>query len=96
MSLAREKIVIFFIGLFAFQNCGAFNISPFVKLAATRSMKQYQNLILMQQKVPIKKTFDLSPTMKTILDQVKELIMLALIAFNKWDTFPYEKKQQRI
>ena len=45
----------------------------------------------MQQKVPIKKTFDLSPTMKTILDQVKELIMLALIDFNKWDTFPFEK-----
>jgi hypothetical protein len=67
--MVKSKIILIFIGLFAIENCLAFNIGPWVKLAAIKS-RNFHKLSKITKQTSIKENLELTPTMKTILNKV--------------------------
>ena len=72
MLTHKTKILVILIGLLTIENCLAFNIGPWVKLAAIKS-RNFHKLSKITKQTSIKENLELTPTMKTILNKVKIL-----------------------
>ena len=71
MLTPKTKFLVILIGLLTMENCLAFNIGPWVKLAAIKS-RNFHKLSKITKQTSIKENLELTPTMKTILNKVDE------------------------
>ena len=69
--------------LLTIENCLAFNIGPWVKLAAIKSMN-FHKLSKITKQTSIKENLELTPTMKTILNKVNSYINFRIILVRKY------------
>ena len=67
--MVKARIIFIVLGLFTTKHCLAFNIGPWVKFAMIKS-RHFHNLSNMTKQTPIEEKFELTPTMKTILNKV--------------------------
>ena len=84
MLTPKTKFLVMFIGLLTIENCLAFNIGPWVKLAAIKS-RNFHKLSKITKQTSIKENLELvTPTMKTILNKVNSYINFRIILVRKY------------
>ena len=83
MLTHKTKILVILIGLLTIENCLAFNIGPWVKLAAIKS-RNFHKLSKITKQTSIKENLELTPTMKTILSKVNSYINFSIILVRKY------------
>ena len=81
--MVKAKIFLIFIGLFAIENCLAFNIGPWVKLAAIKS-RNFHKLSKITKQTSIQENLELTPTMKTILNKVNNCVNFRIRIVRKY------------
>ena len=79
MLTPKTNFLVILIGLLTMENCLAFNIGPWVKLAAIKS-RNFHKLSKITKQTSIKENLELTPTMKTVLNKVNNYRTRSIIS----------------